>query len=235
MLLWCSSSLPLRATHIASGAQRCRRRGMQRTMNNHPGGRLAAREPWRSAFRQSLACESFRRLNHTGITRVRPAVDHRNGYRPEERGPEPPRRERRQVVGADDPDQPMPPKASLEPGDRIDRVASAEAALYIAHVESAVSRRGPRGGEALVERRHPGPGLERILRRDQPPDLVQAQALERQQADVAVALMGGIEGAAEQADLAPRRPRARSAFRYRPRPSPAHRHESGQGRTCPLP
>ena len=46
----------------------------------------------------------------------------------------------------------------------------------------------------------PATGLSGFCGADQPPDLVQAQPLERLQADLAVAVVGRIERAAEQAD-----------------------------------
>jgi hypothetical protein len=55
-------------------------------------------------------------------------------------------------------------------------------------------------GDTVAKFAHAGGCLQRILRRDQPPDLVEAEALQRLAADMQMALMGGIEGAAEQAD-----------------------------------
>jgi hypothetical protein len=56
-------------------------------------------------------------------------------------------------------------------------------------------------GDALAQRAHAGRGLERILRRDQPPDFIKAEALQRLAADMQMALMRRIERAAEQADV----------------------------------
>src|SRR5688572_22802239 len=55
--------------------------------------------------------------------------------------------------------------------------------------------------EPLFQRRHVACRFERILRADQPPDVIEAEQLQRQQADMAVAVMRRVEGAAEQADL----------------------------------
>ena len=75
--------------------------------------------------------------------------------------------------------------------------------------------------------------LQRILRRDQPPHLIEPERPQAHQADLPVALMGGIEGAAEYADAHP-------GEMLRQRDDVAagelrHRRETTQGRTCPLP
>ena len=57
-----------------------------------------------------------------------------------------------------------------------------------------------RGLDALGEIVQAAVFLERIARRDQPPDPVELQPLHREQADGAVRGMRRIEGAAEQAD-----------------------------------
>ncbi|GGF12295.1 hypothetical protein GCM10011611_17380 [Aliidongia dinghuensis] len=90
-------------------------------------------------------------------------------------------------------------------------------------------------GEPLVERRHALDRLQRILRRDEPPDLVELEMLQRQQADVAMAAVRRVEGAAQQPDLADtavtqgRRQRERAGDR------PAGRMGNVQGRICPVP
>src|SRR4029453_8714804 len=64
-----------------------------------------------------------------------------------------------------------------------------------------------RGGDGGGQRLHAVVGLERVLRRDQPPDFVQAEPLQRLEADMAMALVRGIERAAQKADAARRVPR----------------------------
>ena len=56
------------------------------------------------------------------------------------------------------------------------------------------------GGDALRERGEPARVLERIARRHQPPDPVEAEPLHRQQAGREMRLVRRIERAAEQAD-----------------------------------
>src|SRR5947209_5081110 len=72
--------------------------------------------------------------------------------------------------------------------------------------------------------RAPGHGTgQPALRRDQPPDLVEIEAFERQRADVQMAAMGRVERAAQEPDAAVL-PGRRPGFGL-----------SAQGRTCPVP
>jgi hypothetical protein len=73
------------------------------------------------------------------------------------------------------------------------------------------------------EGRHAVYRLQRVLWRDEPPDLVEAEVFEREQADVQMPAMGRVERATQQPDPAV--------------PEGARRilGEAAQGRTCPLP
>src|SRR4249919_3133587 len=59
-------------------------------------------------------------------------------------------------------------------------------------------------GEPGCQRLHAVVALQRVLRRDQPPHFVEAEAFQRFEADMTVAFVRGIERAAEQADAAAR-------------------------------
>jgi hypothetical protein len=63
----------------------------------------------------------------------------------------------------------------------------------------------PRRSHAAPLGCHVRRGLERVLRRHQPPDLVEPESPQRFEAQMHVAGMGGIERPAEQADAAGRR------------------------------
>ena len=57
-----------------------------------------------------------------------------------------------------------------------------------------------RGGDALLQGGEPAGVLERIARSDQPPDAVELEPLEREQAGGEVGLVRRVESSAEQAD-----------------------------------
>jgi len=85
-----------------------------------------------------------------------------------------------------------------------------------------MARDRPRPGEPLRKGGHAVGRLERVLRADEPPDLVEIELLERREADMAMAAMRGVERAAEEPDAAagPGRPGIEAG---------------NQGLTCPRP
>ena len=68
----------------------------------------------------------------------------------------------------------------------------------------------PRRGHALRQRPQAARVLQRIAGRHQPPDAVELEPLQRQQAGAEVRFVGRIERAAEQADAHPRRMRGQN-------------------------
>jgi hypothetical protein len=61
-------------------------------------------------------------------------------------------------------------------------------------------------GEAPGESGHAARRLQGVLRRHQPPHLVKVEPLQRFEADMAMAFMGRVEGAAKNADASWRQP-----------------------------
>ena len=94
--------------------------------------------------------------------------------------------------------------------------------LQIAHLDTAIVDQPPGGLHPGLEIRHAGDRLERILRRHQPPQGVEAEAVERPMADMEMAPVGRVERAPEEADAAAV-------------PISAIHMGSDQGRTCPVP
>lgn len=83
---------------------------------------------------------------------------------------------------------------------RIDGETRAEPPLGVGDPNPWISGESSRRRQALRERRHATGRLQRILGRDQPPNLVQPQALERQGSDVKMTGVGRIERTAQQSD-----------------------------------
>jgi len=111
--------------------------------------------------------------------------------------------ELREIVGTHQPDEASPRKAAFQRAQRVGGVTRAQPRLDIGNPDALVAddRRG--GCDAVGERRHAVDRLQRILRRDEPPDLVELEMAQRLAADVQVAAMGRVERAAEQADTSP--------------------------------
>ena len=84
---------------------------------------------------------------------------------------------------------------------RVEAVALADLGFEPGHVDAGVRCHFARGDEALLERRQGVRVLERIARGDEPPDAVEAEPFQRQQARGAMARVRRIERTAEQADL----------------------------------
>ena len=104
----------------------------------------------------------------------------------------------REVVGTHKPDKAGVRKPPPELGERIGRVAGSEPSLEVGDGDPGMPHQGSRTGEALLEGRHALDRLQGVLRRHQPPDLVEIEPLQRLEADMKVASMSGIEGAAEK-------------------------------------
>jgi len=118
----------------------------------------------------------------------------------EDRAPAPPARKLDEVVGTHQPYEALPRIEPLQCRDRIGGVARAEGGFERGDANARMPAIGARLLQTVAQRRHAGDGLERVLRRDQPPHLVEIEALQGFEADMAMAFMRRIEGPAEQAD-----------------------------------
>src|SRR5260221_5828258 len=136
-----------------------------------------------------------------------------------------------EIVRAHQPNEMGAGKAALERGDRIRRVAGAEPRLDVGDLDARILRQRRGRGEALGERRHAAHRLQRILRRDQPPDLIEREPSQRLAADMEMAAIGRVQRTAEEPDAAP----APIAERARERQDRAARLGFAQGRTWPSP
>src|SRR5579862_2328172 len=111
-------------------------------------------------------------------------------------------------------------KALLQPHHGIDCEARSHLSFDVGHTQMRISSgQLTRGGHPLLKRRHVGSGLQRVLRRDKPPYVMEAEALQCDLTRMHMTFMGRIERATQQTD-----PQSRS---HRPRwlePRRMHRH-----------
>lgn len=112
--------------------------------------------------------------------------------------------------------------AALKLGDRIGGVAGTEVLFEPCDDDIRQVDERPCSFQASSKGRHAGCGLERILRRDKPPDFIEVEPLQGRAADKKMAVVGRVKGTAEQADAA-----ARGMVQKR--------EMRGQDRVCPLP
>ena len=131
---------------------------------------------------------------------MRLAVEHRHRHGGENPFPAVPARHLHQVVGAHQPDEADAREAAFQRHQGIGGEPGAEAAFHVGDPDRRVADDRPRALHPFVQRQQGTAVLQRILRADQPPDLVQVQAFDRRQADEAVSLVRRVERSAEQAD-----------------------------------
>lgn len=202
----------------------CRARvepGRQKSPGRRPGVGQAAHIP----KPPPLSLEPLGRQLGQRPKTIGRAGENRNGGQPEHVFPTVPAADLSEVVGAHQPDEVGARKAPAQLAEGVGGEARAEPRLEIGDLDARMARQGPGALEAVAKRCHAFDRLQRILRRDQPPDLVEVETLQRLEADMVMAGMGGIEGAAQQAD-APGAPVGERGWK---------REARRQGRTCPSP
>lgn len=132
--------------------------------------------------------------------RIGGPIKHRNGNGFEDIRPPPPTWQLQQIIRTHNPDEAHVAMGGIQHLQRIGGVAGAEAGFDFAHANERMACNHARLGRAVLEGRHAPAWLQRILGRNKPPHLMKSEQFERQQADMAMALMGGIERAAKQTD-----------------------------------
>jgi hypothetical protein len=120
------------------------------------------------------------------------AVEHGNRNRQKDLVPPLPPAQLNEVVGTHQPDETPSWKAAAQRLQAVGGVMrTAEPTLEIADDDASVSGGDPPSLlQSEGERRHAGDRLQRVLRRHQPPYLVQREAPEREQAQMQMAVMG---------------------------------------------
>src|SRR5205823_9351746 len=104
-------------------------------------------------------------------------------------------------VASEQPDEAVLRVTVLQFAHRIHRIARARAPLDLADADPRTPCHPLGGGEARVEWRHVASArLEGIAGRDEPPHLVEAERLDRREADASVREMRRVEGATEETD-----------------------------------
>ena len=146
----------------------------------------------------------------TGSAFIARTRDNRNRHGAGDLAPVPPAVKLRQIVA---PHQPHELHLGVAPAQRaqgIERVARAQFALDRGGHDSRAAGLLPGRSQPRRQRRHPGFGLKRVTRRDQPPHRIEVQGFKCPEANTSVPAMRRVETAAEEPD-------------------------SGQGLICPVP
>src|SRR5579859_401738 len=205
---------------VEAPANLSRRGRVTLDMHKYPG--------WRGGFRQSGgSCDSPvpeapGRLARHRFPRIGRAVENRNRNAAEDAGPAVPARNLGQIVGPHDPHQLRRRETPLHHRQRIGGIAGAPAGLHAGDLDPGMARHCAGAFNPLGLAGHAVGRLQGILRTDQPPQLVELEALQRFQRDMQMPFMGRVERPAQHADP-PLAAVAPTIWR------------KIQGRTCPVP
>lgn len=125
--------------------------------------------------------------------------DYGNHYMPGYAPPVFPAVELGEIVRSHDPDKPPFRIASDQLFQRFHGVARAQVALDSGRPNPCTPRHFPGRFQPRLQRRHiPGALFQRVAGRNQPPDLVQPECIEREQADPSMSAMGRVERTAKE-------------------------------------
>lgn len=210
---------------LRPGPANCGRRfRAEAGVQKHPSRQGSRREPPSVPGVHPGAPEATCRKTGQRPVRIGSAGEDRNRHGVKDSRPTPPPGDLQEIVGTHDPHETPARVAALQLEERVGGVDRAEPGLEVRSFDAGMVGDLGRHRQALGKGRHAPAGLQRVLRRYEPPDLVQPQEVDRQEADMAMAVMGGIERAAEEADERPL-----------PASPPRRRPSLVQGRICPVP
>jgi hypothetical protein len=106
-----------------------------------------------------------------------------------------------QGVASKQPNKPMPRIKSLQFTNRFNGIMATLPQFEVADPDSGTARFPLRRGEAEFEGRHvPGPFLERVAWRDQPPDFIQSEHLQGFKGYMPMPVVRRIERSSKKAD-----------------------------------
>lgn len=107
------------------------------------------------------------------------------------------------IVGPHQPHEAVLPLNIRQPGQGVRRILCTQPRFGVTDMNARIGGGDLLGGsEPFLIGRHPIRRLQRVLRRHQPPHLVQAQQLQRLLTYIQVSVVGRIERPAQQADAA---------------------------------
>ena len=175
---------------------------MQPTVKKNPNRRSARNKNTRSLLRQSMTPIATQWLACRSRLSIGPAIKDRNGKRLKDLMPAPPAHEISQIISAHNPDELVARVLAPDPTNSIGGILAAIALLTIADTNRWMARFALGGSVSLFEWLHACQGFQRVLRRNNPPQFIQAKPIDSLPPDMEMAVMGGIERTTEQSDLA---------------------------------
>ena len=159
------------------------------------------------------------------FVRIRRTRENGNDHRVKNFPPALPTVELDQIVRSHQPNESRALEAFGAGFERIGGKARAKQGFERHRLQTRMAPANPGGAcKARRQGRHAVVGFERVLRADEQPDLVEIEAFQSFERDMRMALVGGIERAAKQADAALGR-----------QTKSVERRRHAQGRVCPEP
>jgi len=176
-----------------------------RPVQEHERRRAEAGEQRRVALRSPAP-----RQNDAGAAGERPqrrsrTVDDQDRHEVGNHAPVPPKVKLAQVVRAHDPDEMRARRPAFEPNDGFVGVARPDLGLESGDGDARIARQAPRRFDPRAHLGEARRQLQRVARRRQPPQAVEAQPPQRQLGNQPMPFVRRVEGAAEQADRLARR------------------------------
>lgn len=174
---------------------------MNANRQEHPRRRFHVSQQFRPIRWNARPREAHRRPAVQSPDFHRAARENGDRYRFHDRSPVPPTVELQQIVRPHQPDEPDVRIRFLQRGDRIRRELSSVPRFKVGNDDPRIGGcDGFGAGEPAVEGGHAFLRFQRILRRNEPPHLVQPQKAQRLFGNVQMPVVGGIERSAQQTD-----------------------------------
>ena len=209
---------------------------MRPKVQEAPRGRVEIGQPIRTGHIDSAGPKSVCRQTTYRPKRIGGASKDRNGKRMKDLLPPLPFWDLDQVICPHDPDKTCPGIGLGQRSHSVGGEACLQPLLDCRHQDPWVGSDLARPRYPNGEGRHPIARFEGVLRRNQPPNAIEAETLQRFQAYIAVAVMGWVERPTKQADPATGdRPVCPGAGHSLPNDGLIGWRIGGQGRTWPVP
>lgn len=193
-----SFAIVSRRRPAGGGTDQGRRSRVGANGQENPRRRPSLGDAMRAPGVQTPAGETTGRQSGQCLPRIWAACENRNDNPVKYLRPPPPSRDLGQIIRPHQPDETNVGKPSLQLGQSIGGIRTAQMALDVGDANTWVARKPVGRRQPVGQGRHSLHRLQRILRRHQPPHLVHPEQFQGAQADVQVPGMGRVERAAEQ-------------------------------------
>ena len=175
---------------------------MRARMQKNPRRRRHSCDRTRLRFSYPASREYTRCARDQRRFRIRWPGKNRNGHQSEDASPILPLADLHEVIRSHQPDKAAFREARQQQCERVGGMRRSEPSFDVRHADAGVHRDASGGLQSFVERGSVAGVLQRVLRRQHPPDFVEPQPLQGKKRNMPMPLMGRVEGPTKQADSA---------------------------------